>query len=767
MYHIRQFKPTLYILLLLGVAGFCIAAEQPGLWLFITGGIAIHAILIKTGRFRPMPRILANLITIAALAFIILQLRANLITPIVTIGQFLAFVHLIKLFEVRANRDYAQLLVVSLLLMVAAAISTASLIFGIILFFYLFLSLYCCLLFHLKVETDAARAALHLPDDQVNPTQLRQDQRHLSSSMRRLTALVSFASVSMGVVVFLFFPRGIGGGMLSHRLISADRVLTGFSDHVSFQDVARIDENQTQVAEVRVFKNGQPADGNQALWLRGLTLDTYTGDLKNFGRTDLLPWEWVRSHDGDSPEIDLNDNTPQKLVDATDTSNLFTQVITLEPTGTNTIFAMRGAISIASSGDMHVRYHRRDGVITTADPMNQAAEVHYTVVSNGVLPYHPITHYASRSEIDPRITQFARQPAVSGADSSGTPYVDLLGTPRAPPDINQRIAASMESYLRRNFTYTLDLTSAASLIKDKDPMVAFLYDLKRGHCEYFAGAMTLMCQSLGIPARVVIGFRSDDFNPIGHFYIVKQSHAHAWVEVYTNQGWLTFDPTASQDAIISQPNGIFARLTNIFEYLEYQWGANVVAYNQTNRQNLLDTMDNVMNRTASAGGQPIYNLERLFSLLQPYLDQIGSFLISPTLIGGIMWVLGLTIVTLVAWFIYSRTRLRRRVRRMGLDQLPPGRREQLARQLAFYDDLLHLLERHHITSPPNLTMEEFSNSLTFLPSETYESVRRLTQLFYRIRFGETELSAPQRRRLANVIAQIQRVLDEPTHIQAE
>ena len=53
-------------------------------------------------------------------------------------------------------------------------------------------------------------------------------------------------------------------------------------------------------------------------------------------------------------------------------------------------------------------------------------------------------------------------------------------------------------------------------------MVAFLYDFKRGHCEYFAGAMTLMCQSLKIPARMVIGFRCDDFNNVGGFYRVEK-----------------------------------------------------------------------------------------------------------------------------------------------------------------------------------------------------------------------------------------------------
>src|ERR1700679_3727373 len=148
MYDIRQFRPTLYFLLMLGITGFTLAAEAPGTWILAAGGILVNAWLVKTGRFSPIPR------------------------PIV------------KLFEQRANRDYAQLLVLSLLLMVAAAISTASLLFGIIFIIYLFVSLHCCLLFHLKVEVDQAREAFHPPTPPPDTVPPIQDRRNLSRSMR-------------------------------------------------------------------------------------------------------------------------------------------------------------------------------------------------------------------------------------------------------------------------------------------------------------------------------------------------------------------------------------------------------------------------------------------------------------------------------------------------------------------------------------------------------------------------------------------------------
>src|SRR4029453_11273008 len=125
--------------------------------------------LVFSGRFAPMPRLLANGVTLAATLYSARQMLTNYGPPGLVIGQFLVLLHLVKLWEQRANRDYAQLLVLSLLLMVAAAINIASLLFGVLFAAYLFLSLYCCLLFHLKVETDSAKSALALPEEQVSP----------------------------------------------------------------------------------------------------------------------------------------------------------------------------------------------------------------------------------------------------------------------------------------------------------------------------------------------------------------------------------------------------------------------------------------------------------------------------------------------------------------------------------------------------------------------------------------------------------------------
>ncbi len=64
-----------------------------------------------------------------------------------------------------------------------------------------------------------------------------------------------------------------------------------------------------------------------------------------------------------------------------------------------------------------------------------------------------------------------------------------------------------------------------------------------GHCEYFASGMALLARSLGIPSRVVSGFRVREYNPVGGFHVVRARDAHAWVEAWVDGRWVTYDPT--------------------------------------------------------------------------------------------------------------------------------------------------------------------------------------------------------------------------------
>lgn len=746
MVQIRQFRPALYSLTILGITGFAIAAQSAGIWVLAVSAVALNYWLVSTGRFRPLPRLIANAITLLCVAVLAWLIRLGLTAPILLIGDFLVLLQLVKLYEQRANRDYAQLLVLGPLLMVAGAISTYSLIFGVLFFIYLVMALYCCLLFHLKVETDHARKVVGVQEESGNESALVEQERLLGRSLRRVNGAVAFIAIFVAVLTFLFFPRFTGVGLAGPYQWRPSMALSGFSESVNFQNVAMIAQNPEPVASVKAFRGDQPYQGT--LLLRGLALDRYTGAGDNASGN---AYQWNRSL-RDSQSTWPNVLAGDTVTFGTQYQGMIYQEITLLPTGTSVVFAIGGIASFTPRENGRFRYTPADEVLQTADPMLQRME--YTVMSRDRLIADPQLMTAPRTNsqrqylnsIDPQILAFAQRPEVCGSDEQG-PLAARRPRESRVTDLDTRIAQNIETYLKDNFTYTLDLTDAAR-IAGRDPLVAFLYDFKRGHCEYFAGAMTLMCQSLGMQARMIVGFKCDEYNPIGNFYTVRQRHAHAWVEVLSSQGdWVTFDPTTGRDANTAQVQTFWQRARSLFSYLEYTWANSVIAYDPSSTTAMVQDVDRRIGQQAEQSNQALTSTMN-------WLSEQRARIFSQVL--GWLVVLVMAVLFLaIGWFIFEKWKLHRRAARIGLDALPSADRLQLAKKLAFYDDLMKILERHRLRRPAHLTPLEFSQSLTFLPVDVYGLMRTLTEAFYEIRYGRAELDETRKRSLYDGVARVE------------
>lgn len=784
MYDIRQFRPVLYVVLALGLTGFALSAEMPGLWLFSMGLLGLNAWLMKSRRFRPLPRLVTNVTTLGALLFVVLQIGRAGGPPLMFIGQFLVLLHFIKLFEDRppdekkahplsrgqlfehANRDYGQMLVLSLLLMVAASINTASLLFGTIMLAYLVLALYCCLLFHLKVEADRARKALAIPEEKISPLTLKQDQRFLPRSMRRLTGLITVHAVVAAVLTFLFFPRGPGQGVLGQLQFRGRNPLVGFSDKVSFDQINDIKQNDAIVAHLSVWHNGKPVLGTEMLYLRGYTLDRYGFEPPRTREeaAQSKPKFTRRPQWRGELEKRIVESVPQEVSDAglalgELSGDIWKQHFILRPTGSRYLFAMPGlqfvtsdlgpAVALVPSHSTTLRYFPNDQSM-----MSDAAitGLEYDVYSsNSPQQARQISEILSqalmdRPTSDPQVLDEIRK-YTTGPDGP------LPGEkPQALPlsARNGDLARKIEHFLRTNFTYTLNLTTSRSQFNGIDPNLAFLTRVKKGHCEYFASAMTLMCQSLGIPARMVVGFRCSEFNVVGGYYIVREADAHTWVEVRTETGWETFDPTSGREERTTKAATTWQSIKHFFDYLEYKWATNVVAYDTRDRNNMIQWMDSGMTNAAIQLGELLRKTRDLplFTANETVWEVALDVLL---VVVGLMVA---CIVVLVVWFLIQQRRLKRRAARIGLDGLPLDQQLRLARQLAFYDQLTRLLQRHDIRRPRFQTHREFAASLVYLPAEAFDTIKRLTELLYHIRFGGGKLNPHRQRRLETVVARL-------------
>ena len=113
----------------------------------------------------------------------------------------------------------------------------------------------------------------------------------------------------------------------------------------------------------------------------------------------------------------------------------------------------------------------------------------------------------------------------------------------------------VESFLRKEYIYDeappypTSLPDGATGPADRPPIVDFLFVSRRGFCQHFAGAMAVMLRSIGIPARVAVGYGTGHWDNGRKQWVVLDRDAHSWVEVwFPGRGWLPFDPTPGRSA---------------------------------------------------------------------------------------------------------------------------------------------------------------------------------------------------------------------------
>jgi hypothetical protein len=142
-------------------------------------------------------------------------------------------------------------------------------------------------------------------------------------------------------------------------------------------------------------------------------------------------------------------------------------------------------------------------------------------------------------------------------------YLALPGMPRRVHDLAARLAGDRRSLYEKALainshlltTYTYDL-QAPRLPPGADAVDHFLFDSKRGSCEMFASAMAVLLRAAGVPARLVTGYAPGGYNALTGYYEVRNSDAHAWVEVFRPRaGWIEFEPTPGFEA----PQGFAAQ----------------------------------------------------------------------------------------------------------------------------------------------------------------------------------------------------------------
>lgn len=310
----------------------------------------------------------------------------------------------------------------------------------------------------------------------------------------RIAAVLLLQAIPLTLILFILFPRVQGPlwGLPQDAYASS-----GLDDKMSPGSLSRL--SLSEAVAFRVSYKDKPPRREQMYW-RGPVLWDFDGRTWTPGSTALTV----------APQF-------------TELDQPIDYIVTLEPHNKTWLFALDVPNKISVPANLTYDFQ-----LFKKEPVN--ARLRYEARSN--LSYHANLHEAERQikralqlpqPLNPRAQQLAAEWRTRSADDAAV------------------IRIALSYFNQQGFQYTLEPPLLG--INSVDD---FLFASKQGFCEHYASAFVFLMRAAHIPARVVTGYQGGEFNDVGNYYIVRQSDAHAWAEVWlAGQGWVRVDPTAA------------------------------------------------------------------------------------------------------------------------------------------------------------------------------------------------------------------------------
>ena len=599
----------------------------------------------------------------------------------------------VKLLQKKANRDWIFLYVISFFEILLAAGLTISP------FFILSLSVYLICATCAVITFEIRKTAETVPGKFDDLTKFNK-----TSVLRLPVISLIFLLITSVFAVPLFFALPRTGNAGFGQALNGLSV-TGFSDTVHLGDIASVQQNNEIVMRVRIEDGGESKIA-QIRW-RGVALDTF--DNKNWSKSKKIVEPFVKTEQ-DIYRVDFAQNA----------NNLVAQTFYLEPLETSALFSL--AHPVALQGNFPVLNKDSDGSLSAARSLSERTT--YKVYSdatqpaverlrgdNGVYPI-PAQRYLTLPEMDHRIAELAQK---------------IIAESNAKNRYDQ--AKAIENYLKSNYGYTLDLKESGD-----QPVADFLFNIREGHCEYFATALAIMLRTQGVATRIVNGFQAGEYNETADVYVVRQREAHSWVEVYfpKENAWIPFDATPAAGQFSGTgTTGIIGNINRYAEALETFWIQYVVAYDNQEQKSVMRSVRSVLQDLQTKTVNAADDLQRRLSNWWKQIRGDEGLAESVWAIGyGFLYLLGFALGIVCLIWLYRKIK-RLRIWERLINWLKNKKETSI---VEFYERMQKVLAGKGLTREPHQTPLEFAFALN-MP----EAVS-ITEKYNRVRFGEKNLS---------------------------
>jgi transglutaminase-like putative cysteine protease len=640
--------------------------------------------------------------------------------------RFLCVFLCARLFRRRSNADYLQAYLVSFLMLLVASLVGASVIYALCLLLYSVFATWTLTLFHLRREMEENYLLKHLPgrhgqaaeSERVEVERILNSRRVVGTPFLVSTGALSVALFLIAGLVFLLLPRV--GVSLDLPLRRRGLLLTGFAEQIQLGGHGILRENPRVVMRIETPGGAPPA----ASRFRGVAFDHYQDG--RWSRTQLgvaAPSPTAQRPSAERPlahhhgyhflEPTLDAEASLASLAGARRSEIF-----LEPLDTAVLFVPGPgrplAVTLPPSWYFTTPWPLLAGPDDELIVRSRLGSLHYTVYSS---PQGPEPNRASPSAPPPpELSPYLQVPA------NLPPRLKQLAQ-KVTTGINHphQRALALVHYLQTHYAYTTQLQGSPG----QEPLDVFLFERKRGHCEYFASALAMMLRSLNIPSRSVNGYLGGEWNEYGRYLVVRQQHAHSWVEAYLpGVGWVTYDPTPLS-ALLPPPGGLLYRARKLTDSLEMSWNKYILEYDLRTQQRLSERMHKLLRPNKSIGWRTLSG---------------GRFvLIAAGVIGGAL-LLGLLSL-----------RLYRYLRRRKLPEV----RMQLETQ-GHLRRAMVVLRRRGFSQRPGETLRQLAERIIEVGDPCGPPFLELVQHYYAHRFGQEPIDLDAVNRLTRAMLRVPR-----------
>ncbi|MFP6582357.1 MAG: DUF3488 and transglutaminase-like domain-containing protein [Candidatus Hydrogenedentota bacterium] len=490
----------------------------------------------------PVYRKITNLITIAMLLFLpLLALQSDLMDTVIVLFMY---IQIYSMAHEKRRQEYYHVILMSFFLLVAALVMSPSAAMGLVLFFFILSGSSALLLtdWHNQIIISTPVT----PDSRVNS---KTKSVGTSRPLRVVPAmsLLMVAILGMTSVLFVFLPRTQAG--LLGRSLRTEVYTTGLSDGIQLDVSGSIASDSSPVMRVQ-FKGVSDGRFDAEKYWRSTTMDKYTGTswsrqgLSTSVRSaqrEVLGYRTVPALSSQGGMVGVNRQT-MSPDHSTVTYEVF---VDNYPEGGFPLLST--VIDVApKQKTRNLRMYWEQGGDFTVN-LNYRSELkpYFVATSQLLRPSPDELRRSSDAYMDVMVPSDYRLLTDHGLEPRTVEFtLDLVEG--MATDYDKVIV--IEAYLGgAEFEYTRQIP----LLDPDHPIESFIHEARAGHCELFASSMALMVRSLGVPARVVSGYRGGDWDASDKSYTITNNMAHLWVEVYfPDYGWIVFDPTPSDAELV-------------------------------------------------------------------------------------------------------------------------------------------------------------------------------------------------------------------------